>query len=107
MSAIHTASVLNRMTFLVDRGIYDTYDEMVQDAFRTLLRNRPELRVQMAIEMFSRQEASLSGAAEVAGMDLESFKETLREAGTPRTLTMHSGDLDTQIAAVEKARSSV
>ena len=87
MTVEKAESLLDRMSLLVEQGTYRSSEEMVQDALRTLLRTRPELRVRLAIEMYKKEDASLSGAAEVAGMDLESFKEALADAGVVRRLT--------------------
>lgn len=45
---------------------------------RSLLRSKPELRGQLAIELYRQGKVSLSRAAEIGGVDMESFK-ALRE----------------------------
>ena len=87
MTIEKSVTLLDKMSLLVEQGTYRSSEEMVQDALRALLRTRPDLRVRLAIEMYKKEEASLSRAAEVAGMDFESFKEALADAGVVRQLT--------------------
>ena len=42
---------------------------------------KPGLKVEMAIELYLKEEVSLSKAAEMAGMDIESFKDILKVRG--------------------------
>ena len=60
---------------------YKSVDNLVEDAFRALLNLKPGLKVEMAIELYCREEVSLSKAAEIAGMDMEEFKEILKGRG--------------------------
>ena len=60
---------------------YNSVDNLVEDAFRALLNLKPGLKVEMAIELYLREEISLSRAAEIAGMDIEDFKEILKVRG--------------------------
>jgi len=56
---------------------YKSVDNLIEDAFRALLNLKPGLEVEMAIELYLREEISLLRSAEMAGMDLESFKDVL------------------------------
>ncbi|MEA3345789.1 MAG: UPF0175 family protein [Chloroflexota bacterium] len=78
--------LLDELDVLVERGIYEDKAALLKDAMRSLLRSKPELRAQLAVELYRRGKVSLSRAAEIGGMDIESFKELLREAGIPRTI---------------------
>jgi predicted HTH domain antitoxin len=60
---------------------YKSVDNLIEDAFRALLSLKPGLKVEMAIELYFREEVSLSRAAEIAGMDIEGFKEILKMRG--------------------------
>lgn len=79
-------TLLDELDILVERGIYKNREELLQDAMRSLLRSKPELRVQVAIELYKRGKVSLSRGAEIGGVDIESFKEVLREAGIVRAI---------------------
>lgn len=60
---------------------YNSVDNLIEDAFRALLNLKPGLKVEVAIELYFREEISLSRAAEIAGRDIEDFKEILKVRG--------------------------
>ena len=60
---------------------YNSTDNLIEDAFRALLNLKPGLKVEIAIELYFKEEVSLSRAAEIAGMDIEGFKEILKMRG--------------------------
>jgi predicted HTH domain antitoxin len=66
---------------LVDIGKYPNKEELMKDALRALLRAKPELKKEIAVELFRKGAVSLSRAAEIYGSDIEDFKELLRERG--------------------------
>lgn len=53
----------------------------MKDALRALLRARPDLRKDIAVELYRRRKVSLSRAAEIYGSNIEDFREVLRERG--------------------------
>ena len=77
-------TLLDAVTVLIERGVYKDRDALMQDALRALLRSKPELRGQLAVALYQRGDVSLTRAAEISGLDLESCKELLREAGVVR-----------------------
>jgi predicted HTH domain antitoxin len=66
---------------LVRIGKYENKSELITDALRALLRAKPELRRDVAVELYKKKEVSLSRAAEICGLDIENFKELLKERG--------------------------
>ncbi len=62
-------------------GKYETKRELIKDALRALLRAKPELRRDVAVELYTKKEVSLSRAAEICGMNVEDFKELLNDRG--------------------------
>ena len=60
---------------------YNSRDALVDDAFRALLNLKPGLKLEVAVELYLKGDMSLSKAAEIAGMDIESFKEMLEIRG--------------------------
>jgi len=71
--------LLEDVDLLVERGLYESKDELLEDAVRTLLRTRPDLRQELAVALYARGRVSLARAAELAGLDQESFKALLQE----------------------------
>jgi predicted HTH domain antitoxin len=80
-------SLLDDLDVLVERGIYRDREALMKDAVQSLLRSKPELRRQLAIELYKLNRISLSRAAEIGGVDVESFKEILRETGVTRVVS--------------------
>lgn len=65
-------------------GGYEDTEAVLDDAIRTFLRQRPELRLEFAIEKYRRGTVSLNRAAELAGVASEEFKTELAERGVKR-----------------------
>ncbi|RMF34304.1 MAG: hypothetical protein D6759_06040, partial [Chloroflexi bacterium] len=81
-----TFMLLDEMDLLVEEGIYRDRESLIRDALRALLRAKPELRSRLALSLYRRGQISLARAAEISGMDMESFKELLGEAGVPHSI---------------------
>ena len=64
-----------------ETGYYDSRSEFLRDAIRTLLRERPELRIALACKLYEKGEISLGRAMEIADKDIESMKEILESRG--------------------------
>lgn len=68
---------------VVRAGGYRSRKEAVGHALEVLLTANPHLRMSTAVELYHRRKVTLSRAAEVAGMELEAFKERLAKEGVP------------------------
>lgn len=66
---------------LVESGEYTSRSDVMRDAFRTFLRKNPEKRTRITVDLYKNGKVSLMRAAEIAEMDLESYKEELQERG--------------------------
>jgi predicted HTH domain antitoxin len=66
---------------LIDVGRYHSKKDLIEDALRALLRAKPELKREAALELYGKRAISLSRAAELCGVTLEDFKELLKERG--------------------------
>jgi len=69
------------MDSLIRAGYYKDKETLHGEAFRTLLEVRPELRTEVAIELYNSKKVSLSRAAEIAGISLEGMKTILKSRG--------------------------
>ena len=65
----------------VEARLYDSEDEVIQDALRHLLRIRPELRIQLAVYRYQTEGLSLAKAASLAGVSWAQMKDILMERG--------------------------
>jgi predicted HTH domain antitoxin len=80
LSAIHVQD-------LVKAQLYESEDQVIQEAFRYFLLNRPDLRVLVAVYRYRVDpELSLARAAAIAGVSLERMKEILDHHGVPLRL---------------------
>jgi len=91
------ATLLDELDVLIEKGIYKDRESLVRDAMRSLLRSKPELRGQLAVELYRQGRVSLSRAAEIGGIDMESFKELLREAGVARVIPPVGGAIENEV----------
>ena len=75
-------TILNKVNeVLVNIGKYPNKEELRKDALRALIRTKPELKRGVAIELYKKKEISLARAAEICGLNIEEFKELLKERG--------------------------
>lgn len=65
-------------------GAYEDDAEVLEDALRTLLRTKPTLRTELAVEKYRTDSVSLNLAAGIAGMSPMEFRELLNDRGISR-----------------------
>ncbi len=66
---------------LIKKGIYKDEKSLFGDALRALFISKPGLKIEAAIELYRLKEVSLMKAAEIASLDIESFKNELSRRG--------------------------
>ena len=99
-------AILDELDILAERGIYKDREALLNDAMRSLLRSKPGLRVQLAIELYRRGKVSLSRAAEIGGVDIENFKEHLQEAAVSRVIPQIGGVIRDEVEKLIHLRES-
>ena len=62
---------------LVGQKIYNSKDAVIIDAIRALLELKPNLKIEIAINLYKNKKISLWKAEEKAGLEMEEFKEIL------------------------------
>jgi predicted HTH domain antitoxin len=65
----------------VKARLYKSQDAVIQDALRHLLRNRPDLKIQLAVYRYQQEDLSLAKAAELAGVSWWQMRDILLEQG--------------------------
>ena len=70
-------TLLDSMGLLVDHQIFDSQSSLQAAAYRSLLTLHPELKTELAILLYRKEEVSLGHAAELAGISREAFTELL------------------------------
>ena len=96
----------DHVNVLVHEGMYANQEAVWQDAMRALLRSRPELRRRIALADYRQGNVSFARAAEMAGVDQESFKELLREAGIDRDIEPAGDALASEVAELMRLKHS-
>lgn len=76
----------------MDARLYNTADEVIQDALRHLLRARGDLRVQLAVHRYQSEGISLAKAATLAGVSWAQMRDILLEQDVPLRLGPESVD---------------
>lgn len=90
---------LIRAQDLVEARLYESEEQVLQDALRHLLMDRPDLRVVVAVHRYrTDEELTLARAAAIAGVSVERMKEIIERYQVPLRLGP---------ASVEEARAEV
>ena len=66
---------------LVDAKLYPDRRAVIQDALRALLREKPQLRVELALHRYETEDISLAHAAHLAGVSFDRMKALMVERG--------------------------
>lgn len=76
---IHLESLEDELQAVVHAGDYPSQEDAIRHALEVLLVANPPLRLSTAVELYRQNKVTLSRAAEIAGVELETFKERLAE----------------------------
>jgi predicted HTH domain antitoxin len=87
----------------VDARLYDSEEDVIQDALRHLLRGRADLRIELAIHRYQREEITLAKAANLAGVSWAQMREILLEKGfQPRLGPVTPEDAQQEVETLRK-----
>lgn len=65
---------------------YKSEEDLLNEAFRIVIRNNPGIRIELALELYKSKKASLAKSAEIAGLTTIEFKEILADRGVKREI---------------------
>jgi predicted HTH domain antitoxin len=71
------ASTEEEIDSLIRARSYASKEELISDAIRALLVQKPELKIEIATDLYKNGKVSLWKAADIAGIGQEEFKEHL------------------------------
>ena len=74
-------TIEQQLEAVVDAGRFGDRRQVMNRAIQALFAVQPDLRAEAALELFQRDEVSLLRAAEMAGLDFESFRLLLQARG--------------------------
>jgi predicted HTH domain antitoxin len=64
---------------VMQAGNYGSKEEAIGHALKVLLVANPRLRIDTAVELYRRNRVTLMRATEIAGLEMETFKQQLAE----------------------------
>jgi len=76
-----TSIVEKQVDALIKGGYYLNRAEFVKDAIRAFFELRKEMKIAAAVELYKKEEVSISKAAELAGLNIEEMKRVLADRG--------------------------
>jgi hypothetical protein len=62
-------TLLEDVNLLIQEGIYEDQETLLQDAVRVLLRSKPELCIRVALALYKQEKVSLARASEIVRVD--------------------------------------
>ena len=66
---------------LVEARLYANRDAVIQDALRSLMHEKPQLRIELAVYRYQTEDISLAKAAHLAGISFDRMKALLVQRG--------------------------
>jgi predicted HTH domain antitoxin len=88
---------------LVEARLYADRDAVIQDALRSLLHEKPQLRVELAIYRYQTEDISLAKAAQLAGISFDRMKALLVQRGVQLRLgPADEAEAREEVAAMEQ-----
>lgn len=73
------------LKFLIPR-YFKNKSELLDEAVKLILRSNQAIRVELAVNLYVQEKASLAKAAEISGVTTPEFKEILAEKGYKRVV---------------------
>ncbi len=101
---MNSHAITRRMGILLERGIFEDEESLMLSAYRSLLTLQPELKVELALSLYEREEISLGKAAEIAGISREQMKDILASRGIERRIDVRSPERTAEDARLLLAR---
>ena len=96
MSAVIEKEIIS----LVRIGFYETEDRVIADAVGALLEKRPEMRRELAVNLYKNGDVSLWKASEIARTNFEEFREVLSYRGIRVTVRGTKEESDARLEEV-------
>jgi len=79
--AMETSIVGKQVDALINGGYYPNMKEFVEDAISAFFELRKDMKLASVVELYKKEEVSISKAAELAGLNIEEMKRVLADEG--------------------------
>src|SRR5215475_8885753 len=87
-------------------GAYKSKEEAIEHALAVLLAANPQLREDTAVELYRQEKVTLSRAAEIAGLEWDTFREKLKERGLVTTVDESPAEVQAGAALIRRLRAA-
>ena len=88
---------------LVEARLYANRDAVIQDALRSLLHEKPQLRTELAVYRYQTEDISLAKAAHLAGISFDRMKALLVQRGVQlRLVPADEAEAREEVVAMEQ-----
>lgn len=92
---------------LVDARLYPDQAAVIADALRSLLHEKPQLRVEMAIYRYQTEDISLAKAAHLAGVSFDRMRALLVQRGVqPRLGPADDVEIQEELGTLDRVVAS-
>lgn len=71
----------------VEANLYPNEESVIQEALQLLLQAHPEMKIEMALDQYQKEQLTLEEAAKLAGVGWGQMKNILVERGIPLRLS--------------------
>lgn len=107
MASPRTPELLeDELNAVVRAGAYRSKEEAIGHALEVLLTANPQLRLHTALELYRQRKVTLSRAAEIAGLELETFKERLADQALTIPVEEEAEEVDAGVAQLRRLRQA-
>jgi len=91
---------------VVKVGHYKSRNDLIRHALEVLLTANPALRMEVAVDLYRMGKITLARAAELAGLDRETFKTCLEDHGVSIWIDESVEDVHTGANLIHRLRKS-
>ena len=94
----------NELKAVMQAGNYESKEEAIGHALEVLLVANPRLRIDTAVELYRRNRVTLTRAAEIAGLEMETFKQQLAEQDVPIAVDESADEIHAGAGSIHRLR---
>jgi predicted HTH domain antitoxin len=92
---------------VVRAGEYKSREDAIGHAFEVLLSANPPLRINTAVELYRQSKVTLARAAEIAGLEVETFKDCLGTHNVGITIDESPDEISAGATLIQQLRKRV
>ena len=104
---METSIIEKQIDALIKEGYYTNRAEFVEDTIWAFFELRKEMKIAAVVELYKKEEISISKAAELAGLNIEEMKTVLTDKGVEikRGFTKNRKNAANELSGIDNAMS--